>query len=311
MHQGGVVVALDLMSPMPDIIWMPIAYVWKAACLRHWRALSAAAVATFGLAAGALVHAAELPLWEAGAGIAILDFPDYRGSDQRHTLALPLPYLIYRGETFKADRGSVREEFFKNDRFDLHLSANGSIPVNSNDNAARRGMPDLDPTLEIGPNLTVKLMDSGSMELNLRFPLRAILATDFSHVSDQGWVFQPQINLDLYDSLPISGWDLGLAAGPLYGNSRYHNYFYGVAAEFATPARPAYDARGGYGGLQFIATLNKRFKSYWMGFFVRADTVSGAVFEDSPLIRQKDTFAAGFAIAWIFGRSAKMVESKE
>ena len=30
--------------------------------------------------------AEQKPLWEAGAGIGVLDFPDYRGSDERSTL---------------------------------------------------------------------------------------------------------------------------------------------------------------------------------------------------------------------------------
>jgi hypothetical protein len=30
-------------------------------------------------------RAGEFPLWEAGAGIAGIDFPDYRGSDERQT----------------------------------------------------------------------------------------------------------------------------------------------------------------------------------------------------------------------------------
>ena len=93
---------------------------------------------------------AELPLWEAGAGIAVLDFPDYRGADERHTLILPIPYLVYRGEFLKADRESIRGQFYKDDRLDLHLSVNGSIPVKSGENSARQGMPSLDPTLEIG-----------------------------------------------------------------------------------------------------------------------------------------------------------------
>ncbi len=35
---------------------------------------------------GALCCAEQHPLWEAGAGLTVLDFPDYRGSDERHTL---------------------------------------------------------------------------------------------------------------------------------------------------------------------------------------------------------------------------------
>ena len=61
----------------------------------------------------ALARADEKPLWEAGAGVAVLDFPDYRGSDERQTLVLPIPYLVYRGDFLKADRDSVRAQFYK------------------------------------------------------------------------------------------------------------------------------------------------------------------------------------------------------
>ncbi len=249
----------------------------------------------------------EKPLWEAGAGAAVLDFPDYRGANERHTLVLPFPYLVYRGDFLKADKDSVRGQFYKDDRFDLHLSVNGSIPVESEDNSARRGMPDLDPTLEIGPNLTVNLKRTDTMHLNLRFPVRAVIATDLSHVHDEGWVFQPQINVDYYDLFPGPGWNLGFAAGPLFGNRRYHNYFYGVAPQFATADRPAYEAPAGYAGLQAIAALSKRYESFWVGGFVRADTLSGAVFDSSPLVKDKQNYSVGFAVAWIFSRSSKMV----
>jgi outer membrane scaffolding protein for murein synthesis (MipA/OmpV family) len=276
------------------------------------RGLLMAAVATAMMATlPRAARPADLPLWEAGAGVAVLDFPDYRGSDERTTLVLPIPYLVYRGDFLKADRESIRGQFYKDDRLDLHVSVNGSIPVDSSNNSARRGMPNLDPTLEIGPNLTVMLLHSGTTHLNLRFPLRAVIATDLSHVRDEGWVFQPQINVDFYDRFPGPGWNLGFAAGPLFGDKRYHNYFYGVAAQFATPQRPAYEAHSGYAGMQWIAALSKRYPSYWVGAFVRADTLSGAVFEASPLVRQNDYIAAGIAFAWVFGRSQKLVETEE
>jgi len=273
------------------------------------------AAAALALAASTALAAqaqgAELPLWEAGAGVAILNFPDYRGSDQRHTLVLPLPYLVYRGEFLKADRESVRGEFYKSERIELHVSANGSIPVESKDNVARSGMPDLDPTLEIGPNLIVSLLRAEHTRLNLRFPLRAVIATNLAHTRDEGWIFAPQLNVDFYDLLPGPGWNLGFAAGPLYGSRRYHNYFYGVDARFATPARPAYDAPGGYSGAQLLAAVSKRFPAFWFGAFARADTLSGAVFDASPLLRQKQAYAGGIAVAWIFGQSATLVESEQ
>jgi outer membrane scaffolding protein for murein synthesis (MipA/OmpV family) len=258
-------------------------------------------------------RAGEFPLWEAGAGIAVIDFPDYRGSDERQSYVLPIPYFVYRGEILKADREGLRGQFFKNDRLDLHLSLNGTVPVDSTDNSARSGMPDLDPTLEIGVRLDITLLrkPDRSIEVTLGLPVRTVIATDFSHSKNIGWVFEPQFNVDFRDMWPGEGWNLGLAAGPLFGDKRYHNYFYGVAPEFATPQRPAYNAASGYAGSQILGSFSKRFRSYWVGGFVRLDSLAGAEFENSPLVRQTESFSAGFAIAWILGRSQKTVEAVE
>jgi outer membrane protein len=257
--------------------------------------------------------AAELALWEAGLGVAAIDFPDYRGSDERQSFLLPLPYVVYRGEVLKSDRDGLRGRFFRNDRVDLHLSLNGSIPVDSSDNSARRGMPDIDPALEIGPRLEITLLrdtDRG-VAMGLRLPLRTVIATDFSHSHNIGWVFQPQFTVDFNKTWLGEGWNSGFALGPLYGDKRYHNYFYGVAPEFSTAQRPAFNAESGYAGTQLLASLSKRFASFWIGAFVRADTLAGATFEASPLIRQKESYAAGIAVTWVLARSSRTVNREE
>lgn len=259
----------------------------------------------------AVAAAEELPLWEAGLGVAVIDFPDYRGSDERNTWVLPVPYFVYRGELLKADREGLRGTFFRNERLDLHLSLNGSVPVDSSDNAARSGMSDLDPTLEIGPRLEVALLGTRetSVQLTLQLPARTVIASDFSHVRNVGWIAQPQLNADFRDTPLGEGWNLGLAAGPLFGDKRYHNYFYGVAPEFATPTRPAYVADSGYAGAQFLVALSKRFPGFWVGGFARFDTLKGASFDSSPLVRQKESFSAGFAITWVLARSSQLVSA--
>ncbi len=285
-------------------VWIPRLWSIAFPCAALFLALQVATAPTF---------AAELPLWEAGAGVAVIDFPDYRGADERHVLALPFPYIVYRGEVLQSDREGLRGQFFKTDRVNLHLSVNGSIPVESSDNSARRGMPDLDPTLEIGPRLDFTLLRNGNrgIEVTLRLPVRTVIATDFSHSKNIGWVFQPQINIDFRDAWLGEGWNLGFAAGPLYGDKRYHNYFYGVAPEFATPQRPVFTAESGYAGSQVLGAISKRFRSLWVGGFVRLDTLAGASFEASPLVRQNDSFSAGFAMAWILGTSKKTVEADD
>jgi len=254
-------------------------------------------------------HARDLPLWEVGAGVAVIDFPDYRGSDERQSYVLPVPYLVYRGEVLQISREKVRGLFFKSDRAELDVSLNGAVPVKSASNQARQGMPDLDPTLEIGPSLNLFLIHSDAKKINLelRLPLRTVIASDFSSAKQVGWVFQPQLSVDVRDLGGNEGLKLGLAAGPLFGDRGYHQHFYGVDPEFATAARPAYSAHGGYAGAQFIAAISKRFPNYWVGGFMKWDTLNNAAFADSPLVKTRQYFTTGFAISWIFGESKTMV----
>jgi outer membrane scaffolding protein for murein synthesis (MipA/OmpV family) len=255
-------------------------------------------------------RAEEKPLWEAGLGVAVIDFPDYRGSDERRTFVLPLPYVIYRGDVIQSDRDGARGRFFRNDRVDLALSLNGSIPVDSSDNEARRGMPDLDPTLEIGPKLDIKLVrdKARGIDVGLVLPVRTVIATDFSHTKNVGWTFEPRIDVDFKDTWLGEGWNLGLGAGPLFADKRYHGYFHGVPDQFATPQRPAYVPDGGYGGARGLVSVSRRFASFWFGAFLQGDTLAGSEVEASPLVRQKESYAAGFAVTWLLGQSERMVD---
>jgi outer membrane protein len=256
--------------------------------------------------------AAEKPLWELGAGISALSFPDYRGSDQASLYPIPFPYLVYRGEFLKADRNGIRGTLFGSDRIELNLSVGASLPVNSDDNRARQGMPDLQPTVELGPSLDLNLWRTPDRRtrLDLRLPVRTAVTVK-EGMDDIGWVFSPRLNLDITDVAGLAGWNLGLLAGPMVGSERNHDYFYSVAPQYATADRPAFDAKSGYAGSQFMMTLSKRYPKYWLGAFVRQDTLKGAVFADSPLVKREGYFAAGAGIAWILGESSTRVEAVE
>jgi outer membrane scaffolding protein for murein synthesis (MipA/OmpV family) len=252
--------------------------------------------------------AEEKPLWEAGAGVSALTFPAYRGSDERANFLLPVPYFAYHGKFFKADRHGIRGALFDSDRVDLTVSASLSPPAKSENVEARAGMPNLDATFELGPqlDLTFWRSENRARYLKLLLPVRAAVTVD-SHPKDVGWVFHPRFNFDVTDIPGLPGWNLGLLAGAVYGNQRQNAYYYTVAPEYAAPGRPAYEAAAGYGGAQFLAAVSKRFPKFWVGGFVRYDNLSGAVFADSPLVRQKDYFAAGIAVSYIFGESSTRV----
>jgi MipA family protein len=250
------------------------------------------------------------PKWEAGAGATGLRLPDYRGSDESRGYLYPLPYFVYRGKVMRLDREGLRGVLLESDRVELDLSLLGSLPVDSEKNQARQGMPDLDPVLEIGPKLNVTLWRDRPKErrLDLRFALRGVIATDLRHTQDAGYVLHPHLYFDARPELPGGRWDASAQIGPLYGSDRYHQYYYGVAPQFAAPERPAYQASAGYSGLVTGGSLRRRFKNFWVGTFVRYDALEGAVFEDSPLLKRRHYFAAGFAVAWIFAESKERVE---
>jgi outer membrane protein len=262
--------------------------------------------------ASASARAKEEPLWEAGFGVAALAFPDYRGSSHNRAYALPAPYFVYRGDLFKADRYGMRGIFFRTDRLDLNLSVGASLPVDSEDNSVRSGMPDLKPSVELGPSLDVTLWRSADQDtrLDIRTPLRAAISVE----SDPRYIgaqFYPHANLDFSNALGFSGWNLGVQAGPVFTNSRYNRYYYGVPAELATATRPAYEPGGGYAGMQFLAALSKRFPKYWVGGFVRYDTLAGAEFAPSPLVTSRRYLAGGFGFSWIFAESKTTVTTPD
>ena len=189
--------------------------------------------------------AEELPLWEAGLGVAGLSLPDYRGSDQQRFYVLPLPYLVYRGDILRLDNNGLSGLLFHSERVRLNISVNAWMSAKSSQNTARRGMPDLDPTFQIGPALEFCLFKDANSEhvVQFRLPVRAVIATDLSRWNSIGFVVNLQLTVDWRNTGPGGGWNFGLAVGPLFATEQYHDYYYEVAPRFAVPdIRPAYDA---------------------------------------------------------------------
>lgn len=260
--------------------------------------------------AGVVIATEKQPLWELGAGVLGLNLPLYRGSEQRNSYVLPIPYFVYRGQKLKVGRQGIRGILYQSERWRLDLSIDGGVPVDSDDSEARRDMPDLDPMLELGPSIRYLLAadDNKQWRINLRLPLRAAYTLGDDGFQHRGWLTHPQV--EWYQRL-AQHWGLGVKAGVLFADSRYHRYYYDVAPQYVNLNRPAYEAEAGYSGARLTAGVSRAFNRWRFTGFMRYDNLSGTVFEDSPLVEQKQAFMVGFALVYIFKTSTQQVSRED
>ncbi|MDX5334310.1 MAG: MipA/OmpV family protein [Gammaproteobacteria bacterium] len=247
-----------------------------------------------------------LPRKEWGIGAASASLPNYRGSTYSVTYTIPLPYVVYRGEVLKIDRDGVRGRLYETRRVRFDISGGGSVPVSSDKDPLREGMPDLLPSVELGPSMDITLFrPSPDSRVRARFPFRAAAAVGLDEAEGLGWVFHP--HLDWRDADFAGGWSLRARLGPLFAHRDFHRYYYDVAPQYATPDRPAYRSDGGYSGTSLSIGTGKRFKRLRIGAFLRYDNLAGAEFADSPLVETEHAFSAGIALVWKLGQSREVV----
>ncbi len=253
----------------------------------------------------------QKPLWELGLFNAAARIPHYRGSDEYKWYVLPLPYIIYRGDFIRANRDGVRGIFYESEFIETSISLYGNPPVSS-DNEAREGMSGLDAIFEVGPAIKWYMLGRHPMDsFYLRLAFRAAYSINFDHgfnTSYQGirsglnLIYSNQSHFEKY------GLSYGLNAGVDFSNSRFHSYFYNVDHEDVRPARPRYKSGSGYSGFSLAGILQKRLTdTLSLGFYSRWDNISGAVYDDSPLVKRDNNLTIGAALIWKLAESKRMV----
>jgi len=250
------------------------------------------------------------PLWElcvVGGGIYT---PDYPAADKNSLRSLALPYVVYRGDVFRLGSDSIAKGvFIDNDFTELNVSLEASFNANSDDNAARRGMPDLDYLGEIGPQLKIKFGKLYGGKTELQLPVRAVVSTDFSRFDRRRYLFNPRFfyqRQNIFDS----GINMNSSIGASFATKELHQYFYGVEPRLATASRPAYEAEGGYLGSTLSVGLSygitDRVRVYVGGHI---GYYGGAANEESPLFRQKVNSSAHVGFTWSLFQSDTRVRS--
>ncbi len=240
---------------------------------------------------------AKKPTLELGIGLASLSYPSYLGSSDQKLLAVPFPYIRYRGKNFQIEKGGVKKELFDINGLSLDLSVSGSLPVDSASSKKREGMNDLDLVFEAGPKIKYKIFSKDCYDLYFRLPIRAVISSNLqSNIRYRGSLVTPQFRLEQN----VGEREISFTSGITIADGLYHDYFYGVDEKYVTSERSQYKAHGGYGGYRNGIGFTDKKGSWMYGAFLIHYMLEGVSFEDSPLLEQKNALFGGFSFAYIF-----------
>lgn len=279
---------------------------------------AAAALCALGMAAqGALAQTTATetePLWELGVGAFGLYAPDYPASSEMSFNGLALPYGIYRGEVLRVDdEDGARLVPVETQAYEISLSAGASFGARSEGRGVREGLPDLDPLIELGPQVIFRGPGFGPPsrrgQLDFALQARVVASLDFDNASAtyRGVVFEPEVEARWPDALG-RGTELRTSIGPIFATQALQEYFYEVAPQFVRPGRPAYQAEGGYLGTDLVVSLSYDLTPRITAFGgVSASSHAGAANTDSPLFEEDLTGAAFFGLAVILTESDRRV----
>ncbi len=241
--------------------------------------------------------------WTLGAGLGVFDYKLYPGAKKSKQLVLPVPYFTYRSPMFEIDRG-IKSFLYNSEEIVIDLSADFGLPVDSDDTEARKGMPDLDFVLQLGPSLEFMLNDKKTNYFDARFeiPARVAFVASINNSQNIGYLVEPRFSFNHHRSSD-NGLSHKATVGLKFATQKFNAYYYDVPAEFATATRAEYKSEAGFAGsfLNYRMAYNKNDFVYWA--FVRYQSLRGATFENSPLVLQNDYYFFGAGISWIFSRS--------
>lgn len=250
----------------------------------------------------------EKSLWELKLFNAVAAFPEYRGSDEYSVYALPIPYFIYRGECIQSDEEGLKGIFLESKFHEIFISFGGNPPVTS-DNRVKRGMPGLDAILEIGPVFKwyfngIDAHDPVYFEIDIR-SASSINFDSGLNTRYQGQHGDVSLNWNINNPRQSKDLELYFHAGLDFSDSLYNQYFYDVTEEYVLSDREYYKSDGGYAGFFLSVAMEKVLSpSFAIAAYLQWDNLTGAVFEDSPLVTDTNYIVAGCAVIW------KLMESK-
>lgn len=234
--------------------------------------------------------------WSLGIGVGFYSIPDYPGAEHTNNILAPIPYLEYKGPRLTLSNGRISSLLFNSEKIVIDISADGTPPVKSENNGARKEMPDLDPVLEVGPALELYLWRDARNKIFFDVPLRYGLASDFKRTKGIGWLSNPRIKYHFH----YQQWRFRAGLGPIYASEKHNNYYYGVDEAFSAAYRQPYSPDRGYSGFLYSLGMQKRQGRLKFDAYFRLVDLAGSERENSPLVKRDKSLLWGSSITWIF-----------
>lgn len=278
--------------------------------------VAASLVLPFTVCAGEQELETEVkPLWEIALAGYGLYGPAYPGSAEDQGNFLPLPIPIYRGKFLRLGEDSekpIRGRIFRSDRVRLDLDMDLNFGSRSDEIDARVGMPDLDPLIELGPELELKFTNQPSRHGNWFFApqLRGAVSLDGLSPDWRGLTFSPELRYVRH--LEKKGSRLKLRLTPTFASSDYMEYYYQVDPAFADTQRPAYQASSGYLGTTLgLSVQHPVTDAFEIRAGVRIGMLQGARNEASPLFTDDTTQSVYVAFLYKFWASKRTTTAED
>lgn len=239
--------------------------------------------------------------WELGVGVAALRFPDYPGSERSRDLVVPIPYFVYHSPHLDISNRRVRGIVIAGSRFSLDVDFAGSVKVDSSRDPERRGMPDLDWIAEAGPALRYNAWNDArkAATLDLVLAARAAASARALRLHQRGWVWVSRVEWRRLTGGVTHSNEFDASLEARWAGAALNNYVYGVAPQYSTAQRPAFEPGAGYAGYSASVGTSLRRGSVVYGGFVRYTSLSGSVVAASPLVSRPHSATVGVVVAWI------------
>ena len=234
-----------------------------------------------------------------GGGAGFASLPHYPGADENEKYFLPIPYVDFVADRFSINDEGLNAKVLNSNLFSLEFDVTGSLPVSSDDNKSRSGMPDLGFFLEVGPEISMQLIDNSNHSFSLDLPIRLSFELlgqnknlNNKFIQNAGYLLEPSFHYAFKKGL----FEIELDAGFIWASHKYQHKFFSVQESYSSSSRPEFTARAGKMGNRLSTTLKYETDDWLIINYLKFIDLSQGINRNSPLIKDNSYILGGIGL---------------